>query len=209
MTLFYNYLHNNFLTHDLAYFGVFTGTASILGYLIFTLRLGSIIIYFNKIFKILSNEFIKKVWPYFRVFRFLIMLFILLKFIWFYDLLFYSLCISTVILLGYAFCRYRSAFAAIPTKMSLIVIINSDIKKIIVYPDRNITEMTNMDIVERKFEFNISNNQIQEISNAFGPNIINNAITGQNANQIVSTYVMPLIESSKMHSLFLEILNPF
>jgi hypothetical protein len=93
--------------------------------------------------------------------------------------------------------------------MSLIVIIKSDLQKIIVYPDRKITEMTNMDIVERKFEFNISNDQIQEISNAFGPNIINNEIMGQNANQIVTTYVMPLIESSQMHSLFLEILNPF
>jgi hypothetical protein len=93
--------------------------------------------------------------------------------------------------------------------MSLIVIINSDIKKIIVYPNRSITEMTNMDIVERKFEFHISNEQILEITNSFGPNIINNAITGENANQIVATYVMPLIESSQMHSIFLEILNPF
>jgi hypothetical protein len=61
MTLFYNLLNNNFLTHDLVFFGVFTGAASILGYLIFILRLGSIIIYFNQIFIILSNEFIKKV----------------------------------------------------------------------------------------------------------------------------------------------------
>jgi len=119
------------------------------------------------------------------------------------------LCIITAILLGYAFYRYRSAFAAIPTKMNLIVIINSDIKKIIVYPDKSITEMTNMNTVERKFEFNISNDQIQEISNALGPNILNNAITGKNANQIVATYVMPLIKSSPMQSLFLEILNQF
>jgi len=137
------------------------------------------------------------------------MLFILLKFIWIYDLIFYSLCIITAILLGYAFYRYRSAFAAIPTKMNLIVIINSDIKKIIVYPDKSITEMTNMNTVERKFEFNISNDQIQEISNALGPNILNNAITGKNANQIVATYVMPLIKSSPMQSLILEILNQF
>jgi hypothetical protein len=137
------------------------------------------------------------------------MLFILLKFIWIYDLLFYSLCISTVILLAYALYRYRSAFAAIPTKMSLIVFINSDLNKIIVYPDKNITQMTNFDIVQRKFEFNISNDKIQEIRNAFGPNILNKAITGENANQIVATHVMPLIESSQMHSLFLEILNPF
>ena len=66
------------------------------------------------------------------------MLFILLKLIWIYDLLFYCLCISTVILLGLAFYRYRSALAAIPTKMSLsfIVIINSDIKKITADKDK-------------------------------------------------------------------------
>src|SRR5712692_5536171 len=109
------------------------------------------------------------------------------------------------------FYRYRSALAAIPTKMSLsfIVIINSDIKKITVYPDNNIREITNFNTVEHKFEFNLSNEKIQEISNRFGQNVINNPITGPNANQIVETYVMPLIESSKMHSLFLEILNPF
>lgn len=207
MTLLYNLLNNNFLTHNLVFFGVFTGTASILGYLIFILRLGSIIIYLIKYFIIWNNEFIKKVLQYFRVFRFLIMLFILLKFIWIYDLIFYSLCIITVIFLGYAF--YRSAFSAIPAKMSLIVIIHSDIEKLIVYPDQSMTEMTNMDIVERKFEFSLSNEQIQEIINSFGPNILNTEITGENANKIVATYAMPLIESSEMHSLFLEILNPF
>nr|YP_009487216.1 hypothetical protein [Russula abietina]AWB36118.1 hypothetical protein [Russula abietina] len=207
MTWFNNLLNNNFLTHDLVYFGVFTGTASLLGYLIFILRLSSIIIYFDKYFINLSNVFIKKVQEYFRVFRFLIMLIIFLKFIWIYEWLFYSLCISTLILLGYAVYRYRSAFTAIPTKMSLMVIIDLNFKKIIVYPDRNITEMTNMDIVERRFEFNISNLKIRQIRRAFGPNIFNNEITGQNANQIVATYVMPLIESSPMNSLFLEILN--
>jgi tetrahydromethanopterin S-methyltransferase subunit G len=93
--------------------------------------------------------------------------------------------------------------------MSLVVFINSNIEKIIVYPDQYKTVMTNMDEIERKFEFHISNDQIQEISRAFGPQILNNTITGRNANQIVETYVMPLIESSPMHSLFLEILNPF
>jgi hypothetical protein len=93
--------------------------------------------------------------------------------------------------------------------MSMMLFISSITKKITVYPDRNRTQMTNFDIVERKFEFDISNEQIQEIINSFGPNVINNVITGQNANQIVDTHVMPLIRSSEMHSLFLEILNPF
>jgi hypothetical protein len=115
--------------------------------------------------------------------------------------------ISTVILLGLVIYRYRSALAAIPTKISLIVIINSDLKKIIVYPDNNKREITNFNTVEHKFEFNLSNEKFQEISNRFGQNVINNPISGPNANQIIETYVKPLIESesSKMHSLYLEI----
>jgi len=206
MTLL-NYTFNYALDNGLLFWGVFTGTASILGYLIFILRLGSIIIYFIKYFLNLSNQFIKKVQQYFRVFRILTMLFILIKFIWIYDLLFYCLCISTVILLGFAFYRYRSAFAAIPTKMSLFLMIHSDLKKMFVYPDNYIIETTNFNTVKRTFEFELSNEKIQEISKTFGPDILNNPIEGLNAKQIVETYVIPLIESSDMHSLFLEILR--
>lgn len=213
MTFLYHLLNNHFLIHELVFLDVFTSTASILCYLIFILRLGTIIIYFNKIFfKLnLSNQFIKKLQQYFHIFRILIILFILLKFIWIYDLLLYCLCISTVILLGLAFYRHRSAFAAISTQMSLsaIVIINSDLQKITVYPDNNFRQITKFNTVELKFEFNISNEIIQDIRNQFGDNVIDNVITGKNANQIVETYVMPLIESSDIHSLFLEIFNPF
>jgi hypothetical protein len=209
MTLFYNLLNNNLINQEIVIFGLFTGIASILGYLIFIFKLNNIIISVIKYFIILNNQFITKIQQYLRIFRFLTMLFMLLKFIWIYDLVFYSLCISTVILLGYVFYRYRLAFSACTTKMSMMLFISSITKKITVYPDRNRTQMTNFDIVERKFEFDISNEQIQEIINSFGPNVINNVITGQNANQIVDTHVMPLIRSSEMHSLFLEILNPF
>jgi hypothetical protein len=78
-----------------------------------------------------------------------------------------------------------------------------------VYPNRNIIEKTPFNTVERRFEFNISNEQIQEINEEFGQNVINNFITGQNANRIMEKHIMPLIESSDIHSLFLEILNPF
>jgi hypothetical protein len=204
---------SNFIFEGITIWGVFTGIASILGYLIFIIRLGSIIIYLIKNFLNLSNQFIKKVQQYFRVFRIFTMLFILLKFILIYDLLFYCLCISTVILLGFAFYRYRSAFAAISTKMNLFLIIisdiNSDINTLIVYPDHNIIQTTNFNIVQRKFEFYLSNEKIQEISDKFGPDIINNPIIGENAKQIVETHVMPLIKSSEMNSIFLEILNSF
>jgi hypothetical protein len=50
MTLFHNLLNNNLLTHDWLFLGLFSCTTSLLGYLIFILRLGSIMIYFNQIF---------------------------------------------------------------------------------------------------------------------------------------------------------------
>jgi hypothetical protein len=78
-----------------------------------------------------------------------------------------------------------------------------------VCPNRDTTVMTKFDTVERRFEFNISNEQIQEITTLFGQNVINRSISGPTANQIVETHVMPLIRTSEMHSLFLEILNPF
>lgn len=209
MTLLIFNTFNYILDNGLLFWGLFTGTTSILGYLIFIIRLGNILIYFNQIFLNLSNQFIKKVQQYFRVFRILTIFFILLKFILIYDLLFYCLCISTVILLGFVFYRYRSAFAPIITQMSLTVFISSDEKKIIVYPDNSTREMTNFNLVERKFEFKLSNEKIQEISNSFGQNVINNPISGQNANQIVEIYVMPLIKSSEINSLFMEILNQF
>lgn len=77
------------------------------------------------------------------------------------------------------------------------------------YPNRSIIENIPFSTVERKFEFHISNDQIREISREFYSETIYHPISDRNANQIVETYVMPLIESSDMHSLFLEILNPF
>jgi hypothetical protein len=206
MILINNLLNNNLITHDLVFFGVLTSTASILGYLIFILRLGNIIIYFIKYFLNLSNKFIKKVQQYFRVFRFLTMLFILLKFIWISDLLFYSLCISIVILLGLTLYRYRRALAA---NMSMLVFVNSETNQITVIPNQHTWAVSNFDSVSHRFEFTLPNEQIQEITNSFCLIGTNNVISGPNANHVVERYVMPLIESSPMQSLFLEIFNPF
>lgn len=135
------------------------------------------------------------------------MLFILLKLIWIYELIFYSLCLSIVILLGFAFYRYRGALADISTKMSMLVIVNSETNKITVFPDRSSRTLSNFDRVNKRFEFTLPKEKIQEITNSFGMHGSNNALTGQDANHVVETYVNPLIESSPMHSLFLEILN--
>lgn len=103
MTFLYNLLKNHF--------GEFIGYDNILIYSFLTsdLNYGVIIIYFNLIFMLLSKQFkfLKQYNKYFRVFKFLTILFMLLKFIWTYDLIFYCLCIRIVILLGFAFYRYR------------------------------------------------------------------------------------------------------
>jgi hypothetical protein len=91
----------------------------------------------------------------------------------------------------------------------MLVLVNSETNKITVYLDRRPRVMSNFDRVNYRFEFTLTNEQIQEITNTYGMVGFNNALTGQNANHVVETYVMPLIESSPIHSLFLEILNPF
>lgn len=56
MILYFNLLNNNFLSQDFFFYGVFTVTLSIIGYLIFIIRLGSIIISYNKRFKNLKQS---------------------------------------------------------------------------------------------------------------------------------------------------------
>ena len=137
------------------------------------------------------------------------MLFILLKYIWIYDLLFYSLCTSTVILLGFAFFKHKGLFVVSATNMSIII--NSESNKVTVRPDQNAQAMSKSDMADYKFEFNFSNTQLQEMSAEYGIEVFNNTnpITGDTADMIIEHIIMPLIKSSKMDSLFLEVLRHF
>src|SRR5450631_1659489 len=135
------------------------------------------------------------------------MLIILLKFKGNYDLLFYSFCISIVILLGLALYKHRRASAAIFPNM--IVIVNSESNKVTLIPSRNTRVMSNSDTVDYKFEFNLPNEQIEQINNFLGRDVTNNAITGENADYIINRHIMPLIKSSEIHSYFYEILIIF
>jgi len=134
----------------------------------------------------------------------------LLKFIWIYDLLFYILCISTVILLGFALVKCKKVFLASATNMSIII--NSESNTLTVTPDRNAIPMSNSDIADYKFEFPFSTTRLQQMNEDFGLELFNNnnnPITGTIADNIIELYIMPLIESSEMESIFLEVFRHF
>jgi hypothetical protein len=69
--------------------------------------------------------------------------------------------------------------------------------------------MSNSNIVDYRLEITLSNEQIQEINELFGSDIINNVITGPNADYIINTYIIPQIASSNMAELISEIFNHF
>lgn len=131
----------------------------------------------------------------------------LLKFIWIYDLFFYSLCISTVILLGLALVKCKKLFVVSATNMSIFL--NSESNTLIVTPDRNARPMSDSDIADYKFEFPFSNARLQQMNEDFGIELFNNnnPITGTIADIIIELYIMPLIETSEMKSIFLEVLR--
>jgi len=85
--------------------------------------------------------------------------------------------------------------------------INSESNIITVRPDRSTRVISESDTVEYKFEFNLSNEEIQEIINLFSTEITNNVIIGEHADYIINTYLIPLIQSSEINSLFIEVLN--
>jgi hypothetical protein len=75
-----------YIWKDLVFFGIFIGYTNFLIYSFVTsnLNYSVIIIYLNLIFILLSKKFkfIKQYNKYFRIFKILTMLFMLLKFIW-------------------------------------------------------------------------------------------------------------------------------
>nr|YP_009498185.1 hypothetical protein [Lactarius deliciosus]AWX52971.1 hypothetical protein [Lactarius deliciosus] len=122
-----------------------------------------------------------------------------------YDLLFYGLYISTAVLIGLAFFRFKSVAKAYC--MSLNVDPSSNI--ITVIPNQQIRITPDTTIISPRLEFLLPNEQIQEILDLFGTEISNQLITGVNSDFIIDTYLMPIIYSSNMTSLYLEIFNHF
>lgn len=89
--------------------------------------------------------------------------------------------------------------------------INSETNIITVQPTNNTRVLTNFDEVDFKFEFNLPNEEIQAISELLGTDVTNNVITGTNADYIINTYIIPIIQSNNIdpliHDLFIRFIN--
>ena len=105
------------------------------------------------------------------------------------------------------FTLFLNKWASAANVYSVSVNINSESNIITVRPDRSTRVISESDTVEYKFEFNLSNEEIQEIINLFSTEITNNVIIGEHADYIINTYLIPLIQSSEINSLFIEVLN--
>jgi len=137
------------------------------------------------------------------------MLFNLFKFKWTNDLLFYSLCISIVILLGFVFYFFEIDVVFADSVYGMNVSINLESNIITVIPDWSTRVISESEKVKYVFEFNLSEANIQDILNRFGPEITNNEITGIPADYIINDYIFPLIRSTEgeMYSVFRELLK--
>jgi hypothetical protein len=127
-----------------------------------------------------------------------------------YDLLFYGLYISAAVLLCLAVFRLKFKYVASAYCMSINV--NSSSNIITVIPNRQIRitpDTPDTAILSPRLEFQLPNEKIQEIIDLLGTDITNNVITGLNSDFIINTYLMPIIQSSDMTSLYLEIFNHF
>jgi hypothetical protein len=89
--------------------------------------------------------------------------------------------------------------------------INSESNIITIKPTQNTRVMTNFDEVDFKFEFNLPNEEIQAINELLGTDVTNNVITGTNADYIINTYIVPIIQSNNIdpliHDLFIKFLS--
>jgi hypothetical protein len=119
-----------------------------------------------------------------------------------YDLVLYGLIISTAILLGFVFIKTILA-------NGFNMAVNSESNTITVIPNQNTRIMSNSDIVNYRLEIALPKEQIQEIKELLGPDMIDNVITGSNSDYIINTYIIPHIASSNINELIFEIFNHF
>lgn len=197
-------------TTDYANLEIFIATLSILWYLFVILRLSYIILSFNKIssFVDLSKIYKKKIQEYFRI---LTMLILLLKFICGYDFFFYCFCLITVISLDFFIKTFRkiSKRTVILSAFTGKIHIDSESNKVTVIPDENTRVLSEIHSSEYKIEINLTNEQIQEIINNFGTEMVDNVISGNSAVTIIERYLQPVIESSGMASIIKDITDHF
>lgn len=115
------------------------------------------------------------------------------------DLLFCSIFATTTIILG--FMCYKIFLAYINKYYNIEV--DSDFKTIFL-KKKNTSVASNSETVDCRIEVSLPSEDVQEIREFFG-----DEITGEEADYILSTYIIPHLDSSTMSELILEIINHF
>lgn len=115
--------------------------------------------------------------------------------------------ISAVVLLVFAFFKFRGALFS--TIYGMSIKLNSESNIITVIPDWGPRVISETYSVDCRFEFNLPQEQIHEIVNRFGTEITNNVITGSNADYIMFAYIGPLMQSGELSEHFINIFNHF
>lgn len=132
------------------------------------------------------------------------------KILWIFYLLTYSLIIIFILSVGLSF-FIKPIWIFLYFYHNMNVQINSETNIITVQPTNNTRVLTNFDEVDFKFEFNLPNEEIQAISELLGTDVTNNVITGTNADYIINTYIIPIIQSNNIdpliHDLFIRFIN--
>ena len=131
-----------------------------------------------------------------------------LKILWIFYLLIYSLIIIFILNVGLSFFM-KFIKINIYFYHNMDVQINSENNIITVIPTQNTRIMTNFDEVDFKFEFNLPNEEIQAINELLGIDVTNNVITGTNADYIINTYIMPIIQSNNIDPLIYDLFMRF
>lgn len=133
-----------------------------------------------------------------------------LKILWIFYLLIYSLIVIFILSVGLSF-FIKPVRIHLYFYHNMNVQINSESNIITVKPTQNTRVMTNFDEVDFKFEFNLPNEEIQAINELLGTDVTNNVITGSNADYIINTYIIPIIQSNNIdpliHDLFIKFIS--
>lgn len=127
-----------------------------------------------------------------------------------YVLILFIYCLIAICLLIFSLLTTIEPFTIFSDSgLNMNVEISSESNKITVFPDQNTRTMSNSDIVDFKFEFNLPHEKILEITEFFGTDVINNVITGSNAEYIINRYIVPIIHGNTIDPWIYELFTKF
>ena len=131
-----------------------------------------------------------------------------LKILWIFYLLIYSLTVICNLKKGLS-CFIKPIWVHAVNYYNMNVILNSESNKITVIPTQNTRIMSNSNIVDYKFEFNLTKERIQEINEILGIEITNNVLTGSNSDYVINIYIILIILENNIDPLIYELLTNF